>query len=473
MLTTLPKQRWNPVLAAHLLNRAGFGADPAAIAAAAARPHAEVVDELLDFSGDLDFGPPTWLAEDGVAERPNRPALRSLPEEERQKIQMEWRRREAERMTELRAWWLYRMRYTKRPLREKLALFWHGHFATSMEKVRSAYCMYRQNETFRTQAAGNWRTLVEAVAQDPAMLIYLDNAQSRTGSPNENFARELMELFTLGEGHYTEDDIKAAARSFTGWTLAPDTFTFESRPRMHDGGLKSLFGQSGAFDGSSAIQVILDQPAAAPWIASKLWSFFAYAGPEPGLGDELAGRLREHRYELKPWLREVFLSEAFYAPRALHTQIKSPVQWLVGAARSLEAPLPAGPQCAQMLRELGQELFAPPNVKGWDGGPTWITATTLFHRYNFAGYLVKGRPGRELVRPIVDPAVALPVDQRTSRDTAQRALAWRIFQRPLRDQDQQVVAETLALLPEPAKWTDEDVRKVLHGMMSTPLYQLI
>ncbi len=491
MLNVLPRSRWNPVTAAHLLNRAGFGAEPAAIARAAAQPPEDVVDALLDFSVASDFGAPTWLADEGVDQRPARQALRNLPEEERQKIQRAWRQREGQRMSELRAWWLYRMRYTNCPLQEKLTLFWHGHFATSMEKVRSAYCMYRQNQTFRTHAAGNWRTLVEAVARDPAMLIYLDNAQSRAAQPNENFARELMELFTLGEGHYTEDDIKAAARAFTGWTLAPDTFTFEERPRTHDQGSKKMFGQSGAFDGTRAIEMILDQPAAAPWIAGKLWTFFAYAEPEPALVKDLAERLRHHRYELKPWLREVFLSESFYGARALHTQIKSPVQWLVGTSRVLECPLPSGDLCALGLRELGQELFNPPNVKGWAGGPTWITATTLFHRYNYAGYFLKGGSGKPgaagedlppperkaraaMARgePLVDTQSVLPPRDRASRENVQQALEWRLYQRPLRDQDRQAFRASLANRAEPGQWSEEDVRNLLHTMMSTPLYQL-
>lgn len=494
MLTALPRSNWNPLTAAHLLNRAGFGADPATIARAAARSPAEVVDELLDFSTARDLGVPSWLSSEGVNRRPDRAAVRNLfSEEERQKLQREQRQLEGERLAELRSWWLYRMRYSPCPLQEKLVLFWHGHFATSMEKVRSAYCMYQQNQTLRTHAAGHWPTLVEQVAKDPAMLIYLDNAQSRAGNPNENFARELMELFTLGEGHYREEDVKAAARAFTGWTLEPDTFTFENRERWHDRGSKTLLGQRGAFDGSRAIQLILEQPAAAEWITAKLWTFFAYPEPEPELVSVLASRLRFHKYEWKPWLREVFQCEVFYRERALHTQIKSPVQWLIGATRMLDAPLPAGDICALGLRELGQDLFAPPNVKGWAGGPTWITATTLFLRYNYAGYLVKGGPGGrasvlrveprppperrarralDTMAPVVAAGTILTPGERTSRVTAQQALEWRLFQRPLRAQDRATTAALLARMPAPADWSDQDIRDVLHTLMSTPQFQL-
>lgn len=493
MLTALPRSSWNPVNAAHLLNRAGFGADPATIARAAARNPAAVVDELLDFSAVRDLGLPSWVSGEGVNRRPDRTAMRNLSEEQRQAFQREQRQLEGERLAELRAWWLYRMRYSPCPLQEKLVLFWHGHFATSMEKVRSAYCMYQQNQTFRTHAAGHWPTLVEQAAKDPAMLIYLDNAQSRAGSPNENFARELMELFTLGEGRYTEEDVKAAARAFTGWTLEPDTFTFENRDRWHDRGSKTLLGQRGAFDGRRAIGLILDQPAAAEWITAKLWTFFAYPEPEPELVSALANRLRFHRYAFQPWLREVFLSDVFYRERARHTQIKSPVQWLIGATRMLDAPLPAGEICALALRELGQDLFAPPNVKGWAGGASWITATTLFLRYNYAGYLVNGGPGGRAARPRgepqppperrarlaltgMPPVVAvetlLTPGERTDRSTAQQALEWRLFQRPLRASDRAATAALLERLPAPARWTDQDIRDVLHALMSTPPFQL-
>ncbi len=466
MLTALDKKDWNPTLAAHLLNRAGFGADPALIAAAAARPPADVVDELLDFDSAPAPEPPTWLADPDIAARPNRPALRSLPEEERQKLQREMRQKEGGRMAELRAWWLYRMRYSKHPLQEKLTLFWHGHFATSMEKVRSSYCLYQQNQTFRRLAAESWPELVLAVAQDPAMLIYLDNAQSRSGHPNENFARELMELFTLGEGHYREEDILEAARAFTGWTLAGPTFAFEERPRMHDAGNKTLFGQSGRLDGNDAIRIVLEQPAADPWITRKLWTFFAYANPDPALVETLAGRLREHHHAFKPWLREIFLSREFYHQQALHTQIKSPVQWLVSTAHYLEAPLPSGDDCTRMLRQLGQELFAPPNVKGWDGGTSWINANPLLQRGNLAGQLVKGPAA------VAKPARALPPNERTGREATQRALEWRLFQRPLRESDRAALASLLAAKPEPARWTDLDVSDILHALMSIPSYQL-
>jgi uncharacterized protein (DUF1800 family) len=484
MLKPIAKSEWGPEAAAHLLNRTGFGATPAESDRAAARRPEEVVDELLALDPAREtFDMPTWVGPD-ANQRPNFRALRGLSEEERRRKQQEQRREEFQRIGELRAWWLYRMRYAKQPLAEKLTLFWHGHFATSLEKVRSAYCLYRQNQTFRTHAAGNWRDLLIAVSQDPAMLIYLDNAQSRRQQPNENYARELMELFTLGEGHYTEDDIKQAARAFTGWSIAFDRFAFEDRPLMHDPGEKTFFGETGPFTGREIVDIILRQPPAARFIARKLWVFFGHDHPSDELVETLAGVLRAAKYELKPLLRAMFLSREFYAAETMRTQIKSPVVWLVGTARRLEAPLPGGFVSSSILRTLGQELFAPPNVKGWDGGYAWITTARLLTRYNLAELMTKG--GREALavnkdvrmegarglESIVDAEKILPASARTSREAVLQALAWRLYSGPVRDKDQAALKAYLAAHPEPAQWTAREVRDVLAVMMSTPQYQL-
>ena len=484
MLEPIDQAQWDRRAAAHLVNRAGFGAAPEEIARAAARPPAEVVDGLVDYERIAeDFPPPTWVTPD-ADRRPDRSKAAGLTEEQRREKLREIREAEREHLVELRAWWLYRMRYTKRPLQEKLTLFWHGHFATSADKVRATWSLYHQNETFRRLAGGRWSDLVTAVAQDPAMLVYLDNAQSRRASPNENFARELMELFTLGEGHYTEDDIKQSARAFTGWSLDSERFAFRERAFMHDPGEKTFFGQRGNFDGNDIIRILVAQPQASRFIARKLWTFFAYEDPEPELVDALARAFESGGRQFKPLLRTMFLSREFHSERARGTQVKSPVQWLVGTARALEAPLPGPQPCQAILRALGQELFAPPNVKGWDGGLAWISTTRLFHRYNIAGLLVKGGAGLDgakslgkmgglrAVPPLVDPAKLVGVDLKGSRDQVQEALQWRLFQQPVREKDAAAIRAYLATLPEPAKWTPAQLRDVLHQMMSTPQFQL-
>lgn len=496
MLPSIERKDWGPAQAAHLLNRAGFGATPEEIRAAAGRDPREVVEELVDFQSVPDpVEYPGWASSAEADLRPDRRAWRRLPEEERRARQEELRRREMEQLIELRAWWLYRMRYSRRPLQEKLTLFWHGHFATSFEKVRSSYCMYRQNETFRRLANGHWAELLEAVARDPAMLIYLDNAQSRAEHPNENFARELMELFTLGEGHYTEDDVKAAARAFTGWTLHPESFRFVHLTRLHDSGGKRFLARRGNWDGADVIRIITEQPAAATHITAKLWSFLAYEDPEPELVRALAGSFRQQDLQWKPVLREMLLSRAFYSPRAIRTQVKSPVQWLVGAARMLDAPLPGPDVCQMILRQLGQELFAPPNVKGWDGGYAWITTTSLMQRYNFAGLLLKGgaglgldaarmeqraaeAPGRRGLAAaarsdgIIDVDRILPESSRASKESARERLEWILYQGPLSDGDIAALRAYVERMPEPGAWTADDVRSLLHVMMSTPHFQL-
>lgn len=496
MLTELPRSEWNAGTAAHLLNRAGFGGTPAEIGALAKRAPADAVDDLVDEVPLVDPLPePSWMSPDAAA-RPNRLDLRRLTDDERQQRLREYRIREGARMIELRTWWLQRMRTTQRPLQEKLTLFWHGHFATSMEKVRSAYAMYRQNATLRAHAAGSWEDLVAAVAKDPAMLVYLDNAMSRAGQPNENFARELMELFTLGEGQYSEQDVQEAARAFTGWSLAADRFEFQERPRMRDGERKRVLGKSGRFTGDDVIRIVLDQPAAGPFICRKLWAFFAYEEPEPAIVDSLAATLRAAKGELRPVLKSMFRSRAFYSARAVRMQIKSPVQWLIATLRSLDAPLPDGVVCASILHGLGQDLFAPPNVKGWPGGTAWITTDTLLKRYNFAGLLVKGAdsmldtdggdammddtPGpmrrvadRRLraMEPVIEPGRILTEAIRRDTDALVAALEWMLYQGPMRPRDRESVTAYVKNHGG-GRWSEWAIRDLMHVMMSTPQFQL-
>ena len=287
--------------------------------------------------------------------------------------------------------------------------------------------MYLQNQTFRRLGMGKYGDLVTAVAQDPAMLVYLDNTRSRAGAPNENFARELMELFTLGEGHYSEQDIKEAARAFTGWMVAPEKYAFvdatgNRRRKMHDTGQKEFLGESGAFDGHDIIRIILQQDQAARFIAARLWSFFAYENPEPELIDALAAEFRSGNYEIRPLLKSIFTSEAFYSERALRSQIKSPAQWLAGSCIILGLEHPPAALSFNALRSLGQELFAPPNVKGWDGGYAWITTASLTERYNIAAALIDSRPkksGSDGNRTSsVQVATILPSEYRKSRESA-------------------------------------------------------
>jgi uncharacterized protein (DUF1800 family) len=375
-----PAEGWDERHAGHLLRRAGFGVPSRAIPALAAMSPADAVDYLVEYERQpLQLETPSWIEEEaGAAHLRSMNAM--LSDEQRQMRTMEFFRRQRQAVDRLKAWWIRAMLETRRPLEQKLTLFWHGHFAVSAEKVRVSGHIYNYYETLRRHASGSFRTLVREVGITPAMLGYLDNRHNRKGEPNENFARELMELFTLGIGNYTEQDIKEAARAFTGYTTRDGEFRFVAN--QHDYDEKTVLGVTGNLDAGDVVDILLDQPAASRFIGRKLWEFFAYTDPEPDLVEEVAAALREANWELKPVLRAIFLSRAFYSRRAFLQQVKSPVQYLVGLLDHAGG-WPARDQLVTLaLRALGQDLFYPPNVKGWDGGRAWINTNTLLLRMN-------------------------------------------------------------------------------------------
>jgi uncharacterized protein (DUF1800 family) len=314
------------------------------------------------------------------------------------------RNTQGRQLTELRGWWLKQMAEPTRAAREKLTLFLHGHFATSFEKVRSPYLLYEQNNLFREKAYGPWSELVLGMAQDPAMLIYLDGSQSRAESPNENFARELFELFTLGEGNYTEKDIQESARAFTGWSVGTSGDRkeglqlgarpiFKNMSKWHDPASKTIFGATGNFDGTDVVRLALSQPASPRWIAQKLWRFYAgWPAPEPLL-KELVKEWQSLKGEIRPFLMAMWTNPNFYDPVRAADRVKSPTEWLVGLCRQLGRPLPAPGLSTHVLSLLGQNLFEPPNVKGWDGGIAWINTSSISRRYEYGSWLVDGTQG--------------------------------------------------------------------------------
>lgn len=281
----------------------------------------------------------------------------------------------------LTGWWLHRMRHTPAPLLEKTTLFWHGHFATSASKVRNPQLMFNQNELLRKNALGQFEELVRGIARDPAMLIYLDSATNRKIHPNENFAREVMELFALGVGNYSEQDIQQLARCFTGWEIQYGTFKFNSY--QHDYGNKTVLGQTGPMDGNDGIRVILDQPATPEFICTKLVRYFVTDDEDlpPELIAPLAKRFRDEGLVTAPVLEMIFTSKFFYSEAAVARKVRSPVELGIGLLRSLDATANMV-QLSNHLRELGQLVFYPPNVKGWNGGKTWINSSTLLGRAN-------------------------------------------------------------------------------------------
>ena len=490
MLTQLPTRNWNYSTAAHLLNRAAFGGPPAEMERLADLGLERAVSQLVDFDRITDATPDPEWAKPNPKRGEEMLAMRRASEEERRLKLREEQRLQRARVTELRGWWLQRMAKGPRPLQEKMALFWHGHFATSVEKVRDAYLLWRQNELFRRLAVGNWRELLVEVGRDPAMMIYLDQAQSRKQHPNENFAREVLELFALGEGHYTEKDIAEGARALTGWSLDQTRQRFEFRPFFHDDGVKTIFGKTGNFDGEDFLAAVADHPQTGRFMAAKLWNYFAGETPSEPLADALADVFHKNGRCFKPLLQAMFRSEEFYAPHLLRNQVKSPVQWLVGTVRMLECELPPALMCWGLTRNLGQDLFAPPNVKGWDGGLSWITTNNLLTRYNEAAALVQGDPGmvagvnlapnpnverriatrmnRERPQP-VDVEKIFSLTERTDKRTLIASLERRLLQSSLKEKQKAALRE---YLDSQGELDANDIRGAIRLVMSTPEYQL-
>lgn len=475
MLTPLPAVQWDRAKAAHLLNRAAFGGPPEQIDALAAGGMAAALAALVDGPATPVPAPaPDWAQpRDLVAQRQELSAAMAAapgdPEAARAQLRRglgaQERREQTDYLVDLGGWWVNRMRDAQDPLEEKMTLFWHGHFATSAQKVKDAYLMWRQNQTFREHARGNFGVLTKAMSRDPAMIHWLDLRESRAQHANENFSRELMELFTLGEGHYTERDVTEGARAFTGYRIDPRDQSFRFASRDHDFGPKQFLGRAGNFHGDQIIDLLLEQPACARFIARKLWTFFASERADPALLDALAATLRASKYELRPVLRQLFASQEFYAAPAMGTQLKSPVQFVVGTARLLGTDLLPGRVTLGALKQLGQTPFAPPSVKGWDGGKAWISTSTLLFRYNLAGAFLKGGAARP-----VDLAALAPGDLRADPSALVRHLGIRLFQEAPSPRDEPAFVDYLKA--SGPRIDDQAVKGVLHLMMSTPRFQL-
>ncbi len=400
--------------ARHLLNRTSFAAQTAEIDDYANLTREQAVDRLLgETRRTAAYPAPAWTAKYERVYRPD------MTQEQR----MQANRRElVERGLEIRTWWVAEMLSTPTPLTEKMTLFWHNHFATSQQKVRSANLMYRQNVMLRNYALGNFGALLREMSKDPAMLIYLDGAQNRKGAPNENFAREVMELFTLGEGNYSEQDIKEVARAFTGWSIDADAGEFRFRRMIHDDGSKTVFGQEGKFTGDDIVTMLLQQPATGEFIVRKLWREFVSPEPDAATAAHLAATWRAANYETKPLLRAMFLSDAFWSTANRGVLVKSPVDLVVGSLRQFRFAVEDPAPFAVILRQLGQDLFNPPNVKGWPVNEVWLNTTTLLARKGFLNRLFRAD---EMVKPAIvvasksEQADAADMGNMMARPTAQ------------------------------------------------------
>ena len=373
---------------AHLLRRFGLGASELELDYYAAGGYTSAVDKLIAYeqvAEDFTLTPQTFAPK----ERPlNMPGVVAS--------------------------WVLRMLMTKRPLQEKMTLFWHDHFATSASKVAAPLTMWRQNEVLRENATGKFRQLLGQVSEDPAMIFWLDNQENVKGKPNENFAREVMELFTLGIGHYTEKDVQEAARAFTGWSiqrlnreqslLKNRQSEFLFRPLRHDGGTKTVLGRTGNLSGDDVLDILCEHPRTAEYLTTKIWEWFVYPNPSKAIVDQFSRTFRDSGLHVGTLLKAIMLSNEFVSPKAMRAVVKNPVDFCVASYRSLgvgaalartvsgvaegeQVPRPAlapGLQTQQAMKNMGMWLLYPPDVAGWDGGNAWITSATMVERMKWS-----------------------------------------------------------------------------------------
>jgi uncharacterized protein (DUF1800 family) len=366
---------WTRDAAAHLLRRAGFGGTPAEIDALFARGHEGAVAYLVDYDA-VDVS----AYESALAGR-NYNLLKT---------------------TGLQQWFMDRMAFSPRPLEEKMTYFWNLHWTSGITKVKGATLILNQNKTERSLAMGKFDDLVLAISQDPAMLVWLDNATNKATKPNENYARELMELFTLGVGNYTQTDVTEVARALTGWTVQNynratnyNQATFVNNPGQHDNGTKTILGQSGNFDGTDAISIILNHTDAAGsvsgrFLGAKLWLYFAGDDAADYLVDELQSTYSSSGRSIREVVRAIFLHDDFFAEHTLKTWVRSPVEYAVASVRMLEAASDFS-SAANSLAGMGQVLFNPSDAKGWDWGTSWMNTGALFARATLSNTMASNR----------------------------------------------------------------------------------
>ncbi|KRE83860.1 hypothetical protein ASG89_12150 [Paenibacillus sp. Soil766] len=365
--------QWTNKEVVHLLLRAGFGVAKEEVSACLALGREETVRRLV--SGESLINNAPKLASFEEFHTDGKKALDPLL------------------LVDQQIYWLYRMVNSPSPLIEKMTLFWHGHFATANYKVKDASLMVKQNELFRQYALGNFKELLTEIGKDPAMMIWLDVNQNKKGKPNENYAREVMELFTLGIGHYTEMDVKESARAFTGWTYNKNDHKVNYNAKQHDNDAKTLLGESGKLDADDVIDIIFHQKALPTFLATKLLTYFATDTPSDRWIQTLS-ELITQKNTVGEVLQALFLSDEFYADTNWMALIKTPADYVAGILKCCKISVAKGH--AQAMRKMGQELFVPPDVAGWRGGTSWLTTNCLLARYQFAEGIAKQMNGHQL-----------------------------------------------------------------------------
>ena len=404
-LTPISEIDWSYERAAHLLERAGFGGTPEEISRLASLTPNQAVKSLVYFDKsdqNINSFEHSGIHDPGLDPfPPSRPATTELAKANGEALGVKvkptgnrrlqpvvnkffyWLRASVLETNRVSYWWANRMVASENPLQEKMALFWHGHYAINESKVRDYRKLLKELELFHQMGTGNFRDLMVAVAQDPAMLAFLDAGVNVKGAPNENFAREIMELFTMGVGNYSEEDIREAARAFTGWNY--DGLRFVVNGEDHDTDQKIFLGQTGNFDGVDIIDIIMEQPVTAEYMSSKIYNFFVRESIDSDFRIQIGEVFREADYDVAAFLETIFLSKDFYSEASVGTHIKSPVELAVSTYVKLGLKdVPGVPDFNQATSALGQTLFRPPTVAGWAGGRSWITPGLLLERGNFA-----------------------------------------------------------------------------------------
>ncbi|NQX71069.1 DUF1800 domain-containing protein [Paenibacillus alba] len=374
---------WTNKEVVHLLLRAGFGATQEEIAACVAYGREETVRRLI--AGESLLTQASVLIPFDQLTADGKKALDPM------------------QLADQQMYWLYRMVNSDAPLVEKMTLFWHGHFATANYKVNDVALMVQQNALFRKFALGNFQDLLLAISKDPAMMIWLDVNRNKKGKPNENYAREVMELFTLGIGHYTENDVKEAARAFTGWTYDKKDNTVAFNQKQHDNDMKQLLGEKGNLDSEAAIDIIVHQKTLSTFLATKLLKYFAADNPSESWVQQVAAQI-VNKATIGEVLQELFLSDEFYEEKWRMALIKTPADYVAGILKSLKITVSKGH--AQAMRKMGQELYSPPDVAGWRGGASWLNTNTLLARYQFAESIAKQMNLKVLASPDFTPQQA-------------------------------------------------------------------
>ncbi|MDG2131134.1 MAG: DUF1800 domain-containing protein [Fuerstiella sp.] len=430
---------WNLRAAAHLYRRAGFGANHEELTTAVEAGAVDAADNLLGSAAE--------------------------PEDYRHEVtDLAHASMASGNVQQLSAWWAYRMLSTPSQLLEKLTLLWHGHFATSAQKVEDAKLMFDQNNLLRKYALGNFARLLQEISRDPAMLIYLDSVTNRKAHPNENYAREIMELFCLGEGNYTENDIRELARCFTGWEVKNRKFRFNRY--QHDTKSKSFLGHTGNFGGEEGVRIVAGQDAAPQFVAMKLVKFMVMDEPSPSaeLLAPLARELRSNEMQIAPTIRRILTSNIFYSAHARGRKVRSPVELAIGFLRSLEGSTNSY-ELAEKLQTLGQGLLYPPSVKGWDGGRTWINSSTLLGRSNLIRSLLdheKTRFGKTSLNEYLASEDA---------ESADEIIDW--FQTSMFAVDIPAAArERIRTLLSGGNNRDEKLKDGVHALCTLPEFQL-